>query len=116
MTITEFLLARVAEDEQVARAAQSPLGATIFTDPRRGGKQSMLTHIARHDPARVLAECEAKREAVEAAWSDHLRIEGEWGMRRGQAALEAEGDVPEVVTALAKVYADHPAYREEWAS
>lgn len=96
LSITEFLLARIAEDEQVARAAQSPRGATIFTDPRRGGKQSMLDHIARHDPARVLAECQAKRRIV-APW----------------VGTVTENEA-RVLLALAAVYADHPDYSEEW--
>lgn len=58
-------------------------------------------HIARWDPARVLAECEAKRQIVErcaavdfAMPSTHL----------------AHG----VLALLALPYADHPDYRDEW--
>ena len=58
--------------------------------------QEVLTtvagHIARHDPARVLAECDAKRRIVERR--NHL-------------------DGP-TLRALAAVYADHPDWREEW--
>jgi hypothetical protein len=36
-------------------------------------------HITRHDPARVLAECEAKRRIVELAFSHAAKIDGEWG-------------------------------------
>ncbi len=50
MTITEFLLARIAEDEAVALAANGP-----------------SVHAARHDPTRVLAECAAKRAIIEQA-------------------------------------------------
>lgn len=81
MTLAEFLLARIAEDEAVALAASdSPWrtegskyvsGAYIIS--RGGGSVSHATevttpdaeHIVRHDPARVLAECEAKRRIVE---------------------------------------------------
>lgn len=50
-------------------------------------------HVARHDPARVLAECRAKRRLVE-----------ELGAFRRGAALRL----------LAMPYADHPDYRQEW--
>lgn len=58
-------------------------------------------HIARHDPARVLAECEAKRRIVERHSScDDVSF--------GDASI-----CPEIVT-LAAIYADHPDYQEAW--
>src|SRR4026208_2134659 len=102
MTLTEFLLARIAEDEEAAQvcaeafpspwevadrgwrvriyAATMPdlgdhaeLGdvvvpCVIEVEPTRhhhllnegGWLSDRVAHIARHDPARVLAECEAK--------------------------------------------------------
>ena len=99
MTITEFLLARIAEDEEVARAAlpipdlESPrwLPANL---KRRFGIISgyEVDHIARHDPSRVLRECAAKRAIIEAAEHGYLSY----------------------VAPLAAVYSDHPDYREEW--
>jgi hypothetical protein len=93
--LTEFLLARIPEDEAGAREAQAL--ANIYTDPQwhwlvahNGGSRWQQTS---HDPARVLAECEAKRRIVE--WcSDFMQ----WPP----------------LYALAAVYADHPDYREEW--
>lgn len=63
-------------------------------------------HIARFDPARVLAECEAKRRVVTAIarWLD---------------AHPDEDHVPagdDALCWLALPYADHPDYREEWRS
>jgi len=106
LTLTDFLLARIAEDEAVADEVHREgcvRAASDWTRPCDCGY-----------PARVLAECEAKRGAVEAAWGDHVQIEGEWGMCRGQAALSAANDYPDVVRWLALPYADHPDYREEW--
>jgi hypothetical protein len=124
MTLTEFLLARIAEDEAVASAASigrhwtwdgpdllsDHIGAfrlpecIIDTeganppDPEGAG-----VHIARWDPARVLAECEAKRRIV--AEMANYWVEG----------ASRTGDLPEVVlTALALPYADHPDYRDAW--
>lgn len=58
-------------------------------------------HIARHDPARVLREVEAKQRIVDRyAW---LREHGD----TGGAAW--------VLPLLALPYADHPDYRPEWA-
>lgn len=111
-SITEFLLARIAEDEMVSEAASGTgydLGYRLAVDEVEGHRSGL--HI---DPVRALAECEARRVAIEAAWADHMRIEGEWGACRGREELEAKNDVPEVVTAFAAVYAAHPDYREEW--
>ena len=109
MTLTEFLLARIAEDE--AMVADEP-GHT-------GGKRPWALYAQLDagigvDPRRVLADCEAKRQAVECAWGDHLQIESEWGSCQGRRALEAANDYPGVIQWLASVYADHPDYREEW--
>ena len=135
MTLTEFLLARIAEDEAVARAA---VGTAAFS--RQSGRWSFETvndqfgpipivfavadsgaktqaanmesawereergaHIARHDPARVLAECEAKRAIVKDA---------EWLLSGSDI------DVREITDwlfgHLALPYADHPDYLPEW--
>lgn len=89
MTLTDFLLARIAEDETDYPA--------MFADRKR-----------------VLAECKAKRGAIEAAWRDHVQIEGEWGMCQTREQMDAKDDVPDVIAHLALPYADHPDYREEW--
>ena len=109
MTLADFLLARTADDEAVAEGAKRTSGPSWHA----AGLQSpfdarMDDHIARHDPARVLAECEAKRRIVEIhgngdAWCDYC-------------AGYAEGMQDECHTGrlLALPYADHPDYREEW--
>lgn len=113
MTITEFLLARIDEDEAIARKvideSSDPLDWTSEPDwpPAVGlagpvdgpsGYESIVI-----DPARVLAECEAKRRIVEAA--DNV-VEPDSGRR---LALEF------VVRQLASVYADHPDFNPSWA-
>lgn len=79
--LAAFLLARIADDEEIAKS----------------------------DPARVLAECGAKRRIVE-RWQKLLPLDiddhpGFAGERLGLARA---------CQALAAVYADHPDYREEW--
>jgi len=118
--LPHFLLARIAEDEAVARACVGPewtsgLPATIHPDPttyrtvvRQVGHVcgSIIAvdaeHIARHDPARVLAECEAKRRIVDSY--RYLTADPELRMQAWTFALRC----------LALPYADHPDYREEW--
>ena len=114
--LVEFLLARIAEDEEAARAAVDqgtprwavggggeyvhpdppPGNSYVATGPWGGGLGPAADHIARHDPARVLAECEAKRRIVEwmSAWQQDVAVEG--------------------LRLVALPYADHPDYRDEW--
>ena len=145
MTITEFLLARIAEDEVGAKAATGgpwywdedgylrsravqgrwPLSGTTFDvcvlfgggydDGRIEGESADRTHVTRWDPARVLRECKAKREALEAAWHDHLDLEGEFGSGRSREELDRVGNVPDVAAGFAAVYAYHPDYDPHWA-
>lgn len=124
LTVTDFVLARIAEDEAVARAAGPdgrPLGghwvsrypdqpdyhmygeygwfisgADVETDDSEWGK-SVADHITRHDPARVLAQCAAMRKIVELA-----KVYDSTGLE-------------EVLIRLASIWSDHPDWREEWA-
>ena len=103
MTLTDFLLARIAEDEAVASSAADDFAWQREQD-FGGFTVKVYDHIVRHDPARVLAECEARRRIV-----GYL------------LAAVSEGDSADVrhayldaVSALAGVYADHDDYREEW--
>jgi hypothetical protein len=59
-------------------------------------------HIARWDPARVLAECEAKRRIVELHGCYHSCRSSDYA-----------GDCP-TMDLVALPYASHPEYREEW--
>ena len=120
MTLTDFLLARIAEDEDRAKRAAFGWGATwsVVTDEfedwstvHADGKRDMVgcedgdvtEHIARHDPSRVLAECEAKRRIIVG-----LDYESdEWCFADAPA-------VAEVLPFLALPYADHPDYQQEW--
>lgn len=79
-----------------------------FTHP------AYIDHITRYDPARVLAECEAKRRIVE----EH-RPGGKEGERYCGCCwlddLEAWEPHPcPTMKAIALPYADHPDFREEW--
>lgn len=138
MNITDFLLARIAEDEGVARRCET--GPPIVRMLQVGmdhneGVQSGWIEI---DPGRVLAECEAKRRIVEWHKNWPVLVEtpptfapasaddvGSMTVRMSQQiawATEQEyrlkfGTEPPtgpIIRIIAAVYADHPDYREEW--
>lgn len=138
-----FLLARLAEDEAVARAAADAQGPRWFDE---GGVVSsdveptsapghyldmyapdgrwMLwdcegatslsvaeptsAHMARHDPARVLADVESKRRvvALHDAWD--TEDSGQMAPAYWEAPVEA------ILCALAQPYADHPDFDPSW--
>ena len=96
MTITEFLLARIAEDEEAVRDATPPFADRTFYSHFGSGADDWGVYYFNVPPSRVLAECEAKRRIVE---------------------VYQQGDVRPVLVlrAIASVYADHPDYNPEWA-
>lgn len=119
--LVEFLRARLKEDLDWATMAKNQSGSGDW-EPEVGENAPTLArvrighdrffesigeegfaveHIARHDPARVLREVEAKRRIVDdfTHWQPH---------DPGFDALEP------VVRLLALPYADHEDFREEW--
>jgi hypothetical protein len=134
VTLTEFLLARIAEDEADARAADSSRwlaedkGVTFewrADDFHDGEAQARLTadtkanmwHISNWAPARVLAECRAKRLLLaDLETFTKLRDDDAESTPLPQA-LTLAGIVTGLEHAalrLALPYADHPDYRQEW--
>lgn len=112
MSITEFLLARIAEDEAVAVAAEPHeewISVGKIEDSGMGTADG--EHVARWSPARVLAECEAKRRIVELHSGD-----AEWcGWTQGGDGTHADmGDDCDTLLALAQPYADHPDFDPAW--
>lgn len=111
MDLIDFLKARIDEDEAAAKAASAGewrayADGTIF-DAHSGQVASSvaswnLPHIARHDPARVLADVAAKRAIVDAVLP----------YSTGGQSQSCREDM--VLLYLAAVYADHPDYRQEW--
>lgn len=134
MTIVEFLLARVEEDEALARSASpgpwhvdaestevlAVDGIVVADGFALSGPQTRATtaHIARHDPARVLSECAAKRAVLglltvaEQHVADVRRSASEY---RFVSAAESPRDaILCAVQLLAAVYADHPEFDPAW--
>ncbi|MFF0512456.1 DUF6221 family protein [Streptomyces sp. NPDC004250] len=74
-------------------------------------------HIARHDPARVLREIDAKRQIMRKAFEHAATIDGEWGCCHDAEAIEAgrcDEQHPDHLPLLALPYADRPGYQESW--
>lgn len=131
VTLTEFLLARIAEDEAKARAAGGQVWASLnrswdSPDVRDIAAMSGQTerlfavpmdydeHVARHDPARVLAECEAKRRILELHPESPRYIYEQTMADPEPTEVYAGTDVPHELLWLALPYADHPDYDESW--
>lgn len=125
--LAEFLLARIAEDEAMARTAGKPdtsgetlHGYTVSAAEDEGAPDAGVELIARFDPARVLAECEAKRKIVEvhetiAAFYPGCTIETDPCCEVCSGGGEYPGSFPcKTLRLLAAVYADHPDYRDGW--
>ena len=128
--LAAFLRARYDETAAKARAAAEELGADWYYDDgfvlarREGdmvatGSQDFLErergeHIARHDPARVLAEVDAKRRAVAkcAKWLSYGPVGDMDVDRAGDGAYVDAAET--MLRLLALPYADHEAYREDW--
>jgi hypothetical protein len=128
--LVQFLRARLDEEEAATRAAARAERADTWTtvpDSHGGvldgtGTRSLIvgygdvmapetaTHIARHDPARVLAEVDAKRQIVDRMAGMLAAAEGDSEVDHYGGLDAAEG----TLELLALPYADHPDYRDEW--
>jgi hypothetical protein len=110
MTITEFLLARIEEDEMRASSGWSSLRETRWDTDNYG--RDFLT------PSAVLAECKAKR-AISELHTDRDGDCEQCSCYGWFASTDGPHDYEEfpcpTLRALAAVYADHPDYLPEWA-
>lgn len=111
VTLTEFLLARIAQEEALAHDAASEgraprTGWQLWTNKKSttpGGEVLGPRGTVEASPARVLAECEAKRRIVDTL----SPLAGGYGGDETVVYMD-------VLRTLASVYVDHPDYREEW--
>ena len=172
LTLADFLLARIAEDEEAARicaemfpspwevadrgwrvriySADVPdegdhadpgdvrVPCVIEVEPTQHHNDmrwlsERVEHIARHDPARVLAECEAKRRIVDQLLR-HERLVAANAEEHAKASSASPPDQERItalrthgwelsgrlealrmaVDALALPYASHPDYGPDW--
>jgi len=124
LTLTEFLLARIAEDEAAARESYEAV------PPAFGAYGRLMLDAIDYliaDPDRVLAECEAKRLIVErfqtllaehfskTAEQRHSEAMNHPHLQHWQHHRQTEMHMLVwVLECHAAVYADHPDYRREW--
>lgn len=136
MTLAEFLLARIAEDEAQAQAL---LAAEYRPEYRHSGCAAQTWSNTDYSeegislsPERMLAECEARRRIVEEyvearegidetvtlysgpdspAWGGGIPSEVQERLDQEEEAL---GALERVLCLLALPYASHSAFREEW--
>lgn len=112
--LIEFLRAQWDEDEQTANAAAgAPPMRMILA--RAAGKDASHRHIARHDPARVRADVEAKRLVLDMYENACHRAAHGPNADAVAAARVARSTLRGVLAALTLPYADHPDFRKEWA-
>lgn len=139
MTITDFLLARIAEDEAAARAATFGLWEWVG-DPRKDeafllardgdavvSAYGMHTegyiecsdadraHITRNQPARVLAECAAKRAILGSLTSTAAAHAKETHLGQKLVLAGMDTGLRLALQYLTLPYSEHPDYDPEWA-
>jgi hypothetical protein len=133
-----FLRVRLDEDEQAAQAAGGdqwtpqghPSDTVAIYDSHRepvvydegAPSEAQMRHISRHDPARVLAEVDAKRRLLAAfeqvsqiGWPADPDMILTVKQRITNQVIGQEEGLLTALRLLALPYADHPDYRPEWA-
>lgn len=110
--LTTFLLARITEDEDAAKAVpaiqqwENPAEYGVrFSAHDSDHSYEDTLFLNRNSPARALAECEAKRRIVE-EFAKHDQ--------RNSLEEQAWRAWILILRTLAKVYADHADYDPAW--
>ena len=114
-----FLLARIAEDQRLAAGAAVATGRESWGGGVPGELPRDATeHVAHHDPARVLAECAAKRRLVlacrDARPDLHLLGARPQGLDFPLTPTDQHQLAALTLALLALPYAAHPDYRPAW--
>lgn len=119
LTLADFLLARIDEDEALARDMQhqAQAGRPLLT--LNGGGTALRELV---DPARVLAECAAKRAIVElhaafpriAGWDEAPTVHCATCSECCTTDWDTNTYPCPTIRHLATIYADHPDYSPEW--
>lgn len=110
----------IADGTRVTDAAGSTVARMAVPSGLYQQRMADAAHIARHDPARVLREVEAKRQIIGEVLRYEAKIDSEWGCCHDAESIGA-GSCPEInpneiqaLRLLAMPYADRPGYRDEW--
>jgi len=129
MTLTEFLLARIAEDKAAARREQDEVAERIAAQGPITWAFEPGVESSPFFPARVLAECEAREKVVKlhrwrkpdvvfyghgADAANHCTAGCDDGMADVYQILLGKRWPCPTLRAIALPYADHPDYQQEW--
>lgn len=113
MTLTDFLLARIAEDEEraefVRRQNEGPWNRPLEPWKLSWHDEYDLLCI---EPSRALAECEAKRAIIDRCERDMV-ADGE-SVSGYDIVAHTDALARDTLEFLALPYADHPDYDEAW--
>ena len=110
LILAEFLLARIGEDEARAQRLEVHFEwCRSLSGTPWGALGPLPPNCDCGYPARVLAECEAKRRIVERC--ERAIVEQGIYSEDGQSELAQDA-----LSLLALPYADHSDYRPEWSS
>lgn len=116
MTLTEWLLEQVAEDERLASDEVLRLAGESFV------ASPFYLGDAPGNPARVLAECAAKRQIIELHLAGHRPgddrcwyCQSDCRVEHGEAMATWETWPCPTLRIMASVYADRPGFQPEWA-
>lgn len=141
----EFVLARISEDEVTARYSVCPCGGPVCTpelgwfgkaelESRLDGSERAIDHVIAWSPARVLAECAAKRGLIELVlgWKHHVsedcwytcpaatdEVEGETCCNDAigyDCNCGVDNQRDRVLMGLAAAYSAHPDFDARWSS
>lgn len=107
--LTDFLLARIAEDETMVRVVQRRGMSPIEVFAQVGGTRTEITPP--WGPARLMAECETKRRIVMRCASHFTRTP-----HPDTDPASADTAIAFTLLTLASPYRDHPDYSPGWAT
>ena len=113
MTITDFLLARLGAEENIAKAASRYEGGEFgsWAPYRDGSPSEIREQVKRQSPSRTLADCDSKRRLI-----GFVAIDAN---TQPQGPLSESTDWHQTATGvlmlLAAPYAGHPDFDAAWA-
>lgn len=113
MTITEFLLARLDEEERVAQAASRYEGGAFgsWAPYREGSPPEICEQVKRNSPSRTLADCDSKRRLIGFVAIDaNSEPRGPLG-----ESMDWNQTATGVLMLLAAPYIDHRDFDAAWA-
>lgn len=91
-----------------------PHGVALVTGVHGYLGEELGDHIVRHDPARVLADVDAKRRIIEEVHRDMRDLEDVYAHASAPPYAPDHDNSDLLLRLLALPYAGRPGYREEW--